>query len=86
MPKLRSKQIREDLACMAPGALQTEASKHEEAGFSTESAPWQRAAFEGDNTLKRKLIAAAAATFAVLLLVVSCTWLLKPNEFCARLS
>ena len=58
---------------MAPRALQTEASKDAEAGFSTDSAPWQRARFEGDGSLKRRVVAAAAATFAVLLLVVSPT-------------
>ncbi len=56
---------------MAPSALRTEASKDAEAGFSTESAPWQRATFDGEVSLKRKVIAAAAATFGVLLLVVS---------------
>lgn len=55
---------------MAPSALQTETSKDAEVGFATESAPWQRAAFEGDSSLKRKVLAAAAATFGILLLVV----------------
>ena len=55
---------------MAPSALQTEGSKDTEVGFATESAPWQRAAFDGDGSLKRRVLAAAAATFGILLLVV----------------
>lgn len=61
---------------MAPGALQTEPSKDTEVGFATESAPWQRAAFDGDNSLKRKVLAAAAATFGILLLVLLCSSIL----------